>query len=100
MPNESEEDERLRLLNEMRAYGKTTPFAHTAPPVGSPQRENVYDASMREWIRSRTFKVILWITCIIPAIAMCLFFALTIGGVTWGGFVILKDIERILGGGY
>lgn len=98
MPNETEEEERLRLLNEVRAYGKgVAPFAHTRPEQDRP-RGNVYDASMVEWVRSRTFKTMCCTVIALPLFLICVYFIVVTWIVGIGGRGILLDLQRI--GGY
>ncbi len=91
MGNNTDDQDRLRILNEIRAYGKAAPFAHSPLP-----RENIYDASMREWMRSRTFKTIMAVTCGLPLIAVCVVLAASTAAVLFGGYAVLGTLEKVL----
>ena len=81
-------DERARLLAEMRAYGHALPFKQPA----SRTRRNTFDAATGEWLRSRTFKTILAVTCLLA----CLIFCLPIIATVLGGVAIIDALNHAL----
>jgi hypothetical protein len=64
-----QDEERARLLAEMRAYGPALPFRQDQP---RPPRQNVFDQATAEWMRSRTFKTIVLLVIGPPLLLICL----------------------------
>ncbi len=96
MPGDTQDEERARLLNEIRAYGKgTAPYAHVRPEP----HKNVYDESMKEWVRSKTFKTMVTLIIGVPAVLICLIVIGTACLVIWGGSEILSVLNQLVGYG-